>query len=184
MHRAQYLEISIFLSEYLLSSQGDRMAMAHSVEGRFPFLDPRILEFCNSVSPELKLRGLNEKYILKQLAKEWLPDEIWKRPKKPYRAPIQYSFFNTSSPDYVQELLSSQYIDQAGFFNSTAVKQMVKKIEAGHRLGETDNMALAGILSTMLLFQQFITDYRVPPPLSIQEDVKVCKRYQQTYRGA
>src|SRR5207249_244183 len=58
LERGQYLESAIFLSQYLLSSQGDRMGMAHSVEGRFPFLDHRLVEFCNRLPSRLKLRGL------------------------------------------------------------------------------------------------------------------------------
>jgi asparagine synthase (glutamine-hydrolysing) len=78
--RAQYLEISIFLSHYLLSSQGDRMGMAHSVEGRFPFLDVRLVEFCNNLDSRMKLRCLREKWLLKKAAQPWLPDAIHRRP--------------------------------------------------------------------------------------------------------
>jgi asparagine synthase (glutamine-hydrolysing) len=94
--RAQYLEIKTFLSQYLLSSQGDRMAMAHSVEGRFPFLDCRVVQFCNDLPSNLKLRGLTEKYLLRKLGERWLPKEIWGRRKRPYRAPVHRSFFSGS----------------------------------------------------------------------------------------
>ena len=107
LHQAQYLETTILLSQYLLSSQGDRMAMAHSVEGRFPFLDHRVVEFGNQLPPALKLNGLTEKYLLKEISREWLPAEISDRPKQPYRAPIHRAFFNDSPPDYVEELLSA-----------------------------------------------------------------------------
>ena len=83
--RAQYLEATIFLPEYLLSSQGDRMAMAHSVEGRFPFLDHRVVEFCNRLAVRLKLCGLNEKYVLKRALNDLLPENVSNRPKRPYR---------------------------------------------------------------------------------------------------
>src|SRR5262249_11371733 len=71
LERGQYLESTIFLSQYLLSSQGDRVAMAHSVEGRYPFLDYRVIEFCNRLPSRLKLRGLTEKYLLRRLARDW-----------------------------------------------------------------------------------------------------------------
>ena len=174
LHRAQYLEITVFLSQYLLSSQGDRVAMAHSVEGRFPFLDHRVVAFCNRLPPRLKLRGLTEKYLLKQLAREWLPDEIWRRPKRPYRAPIHRSFFNPETPDYVRELLSPEGVQAAGLFKPAAVSQLVRKIERGMRLSETDDMALAGILSSQLVHLQFVSDFKMPPPLSEADDVKVC----------
>jgi asparagine synthase (glutamine-hydrolysing) len=69
------------------------MLMAHSVEGRFPFLDHRLVEFCNRVPPSLKLRGLDEKYLLKRAVKDLVPAEILRRAKHPYRAPIFRSFF-------------------------------------------------------------------------------------------
>jgi len=175
LQKAQYLEISIFLSEYLLSSQGDRMAMAHSVEGRFPFLDYRVVEFCNVLPSQYKLRGLNEKYFLKKLAQEWVPPEIWNRPKKPYRAPIKNSFFGVHAPNYVAELLSPESIGQSGLFNPKAVSHLVRKIESGNPIGETDSMAIVGIISSLLVFNQFIKDFQPSPPLSAQDDVKVFR---------
>jgi asparagine synthase (glutamine-hydrolysing) len=174
LSRAQYLESTIFLSQYLLSSQGDRVAMAHSVEGRFPFLDYRVVEFASQLPPHLRLFGLKEKYLLKTMAKEWLPMEITSRSKRPYRAPIHKSFFNQKNHAYVRDLLSEEYLKEAGIFNPLAVGQMVQKLDAGRQLGETDDMALAGILSSQLVYQQFVKDFRMPPPLSAQEDVKVC----------
>ncbi|NTU74629.1 MAG: asparagine synthase (glutamine-hydrolyzing) [Anaerolineaceae bacterium] len=178
LHRAQYLEITIFLSGYLLSSQGDRVAMAHSVEGRYPFLDYRVVEFCNQLPPGFKLRGLTEKYILKQLASKWIPAEIRKRPKRPYRAPIQSCFFpeNEPTPDYVEDLLSPNQIKAAGYFNPAAVNYLVRKAKQGSKLGETDNMALAGILSTQLVHQAFVSDFRMSQPLSSADDLKICTK--------
>ena len=174
LSRAQYLELTIFMSQYLLSSQGDRVAMAHSVEGRFPFLDHRVIEFCNYLPPEQKLFGLSEKRLLKKLASEWLPDEIWQRSKRPYRAPIHRSFIHDRTPDYVEELLSPKKINETGIFDAQRVEGMVNKVNASHRLSETDDMALAGILSTQLVYDMFITNLRSVPPLSENEDVKVC----------
>ncbi len=175
LERGQYLESTILLSQYLLSSQGDRMAMAHSVEGRFPFLDHRVVEFCNRLPANLKLRGLTEKYLLKKVGQEWLPREIWQRPKRPYRAPIHRSFFNNTTPDYVHDLLSPESLRAAGFFKPQAVGQLVRKIQQGVPVGETDDMALAGIISTQLVHRQFVTHYTMPAPLSERDDVKVCR---------
>jgi len=173
LHQAQYLETTILLSQYLLSSQGDRMAMAHSVEGRFPFLDHRVIEFADNLPPALKLNGLTEKYLLKEVSREWLPAEISRRPKQPYRAPVHRAFFNDSPPDYVEEVLSRSAIEQSGYFNPNAVDQLVAKLKRGQPLGETDDMALAGIVSTQLVHRQFISDPRLPTPLSDADDVKV-----------
>lgn len=173
LHQAQYLEATILLSQYLLSSQGDRMAMAHSVEGRHPFLDSRVVEFCDRLPPTLKLKGLTEKYLLKNVARQWLPADIADRPKQPYRAPIHRAFFNGSSPDYVKELLSASAIGNAGYFDPRAVGGLVAKLEEGRPLGETDDMALAGILSTQLVDWHFMSGRSPAPPLGENDDVKV-----------
>jgi asparagine synthase (glutamine-hydrolysing) len=174
LSRAQWLEVTIFLSQYLLSSQGDRPAMAHSVEGRYPFLDYRVVEFCERLPPALKLLGLNEKYLLKRLSSKWLPAEIWQRPKRPYRAPIHRSFINTSTPDYVLELTSPDQIISKGMFKPGAVSQLVNKVQRGMSLSETDDMALAGIISTQLVHELFVSNFKMPAPTSTDEDMKVC----------
>ena len=172
LQKAQYLEISAFLTPYLLSSQGDRMGMAHSVEGRFPFLDHRVIEFANKLPADFKLHRLNEKYILKKAAQSWLPPEIWRRVKRPYRAPIQRSFFSNNAPEYVQECLSPQKIEAAGLFKAAAVSHLLKKINRGLPLSETDEMALAGILSSQLVYSQFVANFETPPPVGAGDNVK------------
>ena len=154
--QAQYLEITTFLSPYLLSSQGDRPAMAHSVEGRFPFLDYRLVEFCNQLPDDFKLRGLNEKYLLRKFSSELLPQEIWKRKKRPYRAPIKSSFFSSHQPEYLAELLSETSLIKSGIFNPQAVKKLVTKASNEAELSEIEEMAIVGIVSTQILDDQFI----------------------------
>jgi asparagine synthase (glutamine-hydrolysing) len=175
--RAQYLEATIFLPGYLMSSQGDRMVMSHSVEGRYPFLDPELIEFCNRLSPRLKLCGLGEKHVLKRLARGFLPESIHTRRKRPYRAPIHASFFPGGKPlGWVAEALSPRALAEAGCFDPAAVAMLTKKIERFGTLGETDNMALAGVLSTQLVYRQFVADYRPPDPLDHRDNVKTVVR--------
>lgn len=157
--QAQYLEIITFLTPYLLSSQGDRAAMGHSVEGRFPFLDYRMVEFCNHLPAILKMPALSEKWLLRQVAKKYLPAEIWTRPKRPYRAPIQHSFFNEHTEAYVHDLLSTEGIEKAGYFKPQAVQQLIQKVHNGYMLSETEEMALAGILSAQLVDHLFIQTF-------------------------
>lgn len=176
LEQAQALEITIFLSHYLLSSQGDRPAMAHSVEGRFPFLDYRVVEFCTRLPSRLKLNGLTEKYLLRQVAKEWLPAEILARVKRPYRAPIHKSFFNEARLDYVRELLQPESIRSAGYFNPGAVTQLVAKIDQNRPLGETDDMALVGMISTQLVHQQFVAGFRLSDSIACNDNTKVIVR--------
>jgi asparagine synthase (glutamine-hydrolysing) len=176
LERSQYLEAAIFLPSYLLSSQGDRMMMAHSVEGRFPFLDHRVIEFCNRLPAGFKLRVLKDKYLLRKLAREWLPQQISQRPKRPYRAPIHRCFASGVAPDYVRELLAPQAVNDSGLFNPLAVSQLVQKLEKGLPLGETEDMAVAGIVSAQLVHHQFVAARRQAAPLSERDSVKVCRQ--------
>jgi asparagine synthase (glutamine-hydrolysing) len=157
LSRAQYLESRCLLPGYILSSQGDRVAMAHAVEGRFPFLDHRVVEFGAALAPSLKLRGLREKYLLRRALGRHVPRAIVERPKQPYRAPDSESFLAERSPDYVGALLSSRAIARAGYFDGRAVAALVQKCRAARgRVSAGDNMAFMGILSTQLLHSAFV----------------------------
>ena len=159
--QAQYLEITTFMSSYLLAAQGDRVAMGHSVEGRFPFLDYRVVEFANHLPPDLKLHGLSEKWLLRQLGRSLLPDDIWTRRKRPYRAPIHRGFFNNNpATAYVEELLGEKAVKEAGLFNPQAVARLTAKARSGATLSETDDMAVAGLLSAQLVHEQFIKRFQ------------------------
>jgi asparagine synthase (glutamine-hydrolysing) len=152
--RAQYLELAYLLPGYILSSQGDRMLMANSVEGRFPFLDHRIAEFGMRLPVQLKMPGLNEKYLLKRLARRLVPDSIISRPKQPYRAPDASSFFDAhgnARHDYVLDALSENAVRMTGLFDPAKVAGLVRKCAAGRATGVKDNQAFVGILSTQLL---------------------------------
>jgi len=154
--RAQWLETTVFMSGYLLSSQGDRMAMANSVEGRYPFLDYRVIEYCSSLPDKLKLNGLNEKYLLKKLMTGRIPESIVQRPKQPYRAPISSVFMGRERPDYVDEMLSEKMTRLAGIFSYESVAALLAKLEKTCTASETDNMVLAAVISTHLVYRQYI----------------------------
>ncbi len=161
-NRSQYIEARSLMAGYLLSSQGDRMLMANSVEGRFPFLDHNVIEFANKLHPNLKMKVLNEKYLLKQAMKRYLPDEIVNRHKQPYRAPDIPSFFHQHKPDYVDELLSENMIKDYGYFDAKKVSIMQRKIKSGKATGFKDNMSFMAVLSTQMwhyLFVDNFTDY-------------------------
>jgi len=167
--KAQLIETNVFMSGYLLSSQGDRMAMANSVEGRYPFLDYRLLEFAASLPDEFKLKGMNEKFLLKELMKNNIPKSVINRPKQAYRAPIFEAFLGSKVPDYVNDMLSADSIIACGVFNSESVSNLINKIKTAQIPSEVDNMALVGVLSTQLLFNQFVKEFR---PLKASQILK------------
>ncbi|MBD9376419.1 asparagine synthase (glutamine-hydrolyzing) [Pseudoxanthomonas sp. PXM04] len=161
--RDQYVEAKSLLAGYLLSSQGDRVAMANSIEGRFPYLDHRVIEFANRLPPSFKIRGMTEKYLLRRALADLLPADIVQRTKQPYRAPDSQSFFFDGKPlDYVAELLAPASIRDAGYFEPQAVSRLVEKCRQGRATGFADNQAFVGILSTMLVHRQ-LNETRTAP---------------------
>ncbi len=157
--KAQYLEIILFLSNYLLSSQGDRVAMANSIEIRFPYLDHNLVDFMAKVPSVWKILGLNEKHILKSTFKGILPDTITTRTKHPYRAPVSQALFSSNSGDFYSEHLTTDRIKYHNIFNPEAVFYLRKKMEKSSAHSEIDSMALAGLLSTQIVADQFIAKF-------------------------
>jgi asparagine synthase (glutamine-hydrolysing) len=155
--RDQYVEAQVLMTGYLLASQGDRVAMAHSVEGRYPFLDHHVVEFAARLPPRFKLGALREKLVLRTAFANQLPPAIAQRVKQPYRSPDSASFVSAGQPlRYVEELLSPAAVTRAGYFNAQAVELLLAKGRAGKIVGFADNMAFVSILSTMLLHEMYI----------------------------
>ena len=156
LNRAAYLEMVTLLSPYLLSAQGDRMSLAHGVEGRYPFLDHRLFEFAARLPTGSKLRGLREKAILRRWAQDVVPPAVHRRPKQPYRAPDIPAFFSPEPVEYVRDLLDERSLTRSGLFEPQAVAGLVRRCRAGAATGFRENQALVAIVSAELWHRQFI----------------------------
>lgn len=174
--KAQFLEASYLLPGYILSSQGDRMAMAHSIEGRFPFLDHRVVEFAARLPVRLKMKVLQEKYLLKRCADGWIPRSVNSRPKQPYRAPDGVCFREPAAHDYVEDLLSSTCIRGFGVFEPFPVAKLLEKLRSGRPMSVGDNMALVGIISTQLLIHHFVNSSNRRTDADQTRATAVCRR--------
>ena len=181
LSRAQVLEMEIFLSNFLLSSQGDRVGMAHSIEMRHPFLDYRVIDFAFRLPAKWKIRGLNEKYLLKQAFKGQIPESIARRAKQPYRAPIRELFYPEAPADYVDELLSEERLRESGYFNAGKVSRLYAKFRGSRAdfSSEFQNMALIGALSTQILHQQFLAAPFCTIPL-VRPDRVISRLQEET----
>ena len=157
--RAQVLEARLLMAGYLLSSQGDRMLMRHSVEGRFPYLDHRVIEFGNRLEPRLKMRVLDEKFLLKRAARSLVPAAILRRPKQPYRAPDAVAFFGASRPAAIDAVLDPANLHASGCFDPDKVARLSQKIaravEARQPVSHRESAAWMGIVSTLVWQRQF-----------------------------
>jgi len=173
----QYIEVRTLLSGYLLSSQGDRMLMAHSIEGRFPFLDKDVVALADSLPPAYKLRVLDEKHVVKRASRGLVAAEILSRPKQPYRAPDAASFAGANRPDYVEALLAEASVREAGVFEPGAVARLWAKCkaQADGEFSNADNMALTGVLSTQFLHHHFVRSRPAGEgPVTLRTDIDRC----------
>lgn len=149
--RAQLTEIETFMSSYLLSSQGDRVTMGHGVEGRFPFLDPDLIDFSFTLPKRQKLDGLHDKVVLRRLAQRRLPESVWRRKKQPFRAPIAGALFGPEGRDRYRDYLMPASLAEHGLCNAAVVGQLLRRVDEGKPLGEREEMGLVGVLTLTIL---------------------------------
>jgi asparagine synthase (glutamine-hydrolysing) len=147
------------------------MLMANSVEGRFPFLDAEVVAVANALPAWFKLRGLDEKHVLKRVAAGLVPDAIVRRPKQPYRAPDAPCFVRDDAPRWVAETMNDAAIAASRIFDGRAVARLWRKCCDARNgpFSNADNMAIAGVLSTALLHERFV---RRPPAQSAPRELR------------
>jgi asparagine synthase (glutamine-hydrolysing) len=171
LQKNQFLELKTLLSGYLLSAQGDRMSMAHSVEGRYPFLDHRLVESLFYYRDKFKLNGLKQKYVLGKAYKDVIPASIINRPKQPYMAPDIKSFYsNGKLTEQASYFLSSKRINDCGIFDSKLTSRLINKFnkKMPDDIGYRDNMLFTFILSCQMA--HYWT--RNPKNTSLNEELK------------
>ena len=166
LNQAAYLEMTTRLSPYVLSSCGDRMMMAHGVEGRYPFLDHRIFEFAAALPTGSRLRGLRDKEVLRRWASRILPDQVNCDRKPRYRAPEAESCFLASSSSWLGDHLTNDAFRRAGIFAAAPVSDFVARCQAGPRPVH-EIQAMVGVLSTQLWYNQFMGSARLVPALPV-----------------
>ncbi len=168
--RDQYVELRTLLAGYLLSSQGDRVLMANSVEGRFPFLDANVASLANSLPADYKLRVLDEKHVLKRVGKELIPQEILARKKQPYRAPDALAFTGPTIPEWMNDAMSEETTRRIGLFDPKAIPGLWKKCRtraSDAQFSNADNMAITGVLSAHVLHMELIDKSPAPRAISL-----------------
>ncbi len=122
--RRSYIDSKLRLADHLLGEHGDRMFFSHSVEGRHPFLDAEIVDFVTRLPDKYKLRGTDEKYIIKKAAAGIVPDEILKRKKFPFQAPGMSAIVKRPGLD---TFLSEDLLKKQGVFDVDFVQELRKR---------------------------------------------------------
>jgi asparagine synthase (glutamine-hydrolysing) len=126
IHKRSYLDMKLRLADHLISDHSDRMLMANSIEGRFPFLDIDLVDFATQIPSELKLNNFQEKYILKKVARKYVPSQIIEREKFIFSAPGSPYFLQTKN-EWILDLLSYETIKKQGYFNPEEIGKLTKK---------------------------------------------------------
>jgi asparagine synthase (glutamine-hydrolysing) len=161
LERTQILELLTLLAGYLLSSQGDRMSSAFSVEGRYPFLDPDVSEMAAAMPENMLLRdGIDEKSILKRAFSDVLPPDVVSRPKQPYRAPGASSLRRNGADDWLGALLDERCIAQSTVLDQKFAMSIVQQVEKtpDQQISPRLDHSYVALISVLLLEDIFINN--------------------------
>jgi asparagine synthase (glutamine-hydrolysing) len=159
LHQRSYLDFRLRLSDHLISDHGDRMTLANSVEGRYPFLDIDLVEFSTRIPPDLKLNNYIEKYILKRVAEDLLPREIVQREKFGFHAPGS-PYLLQHGVEWINDMVSHDRIKRQGYFNPDVIDRLrAEYSQSGFKLNlpfEDD------LLIVVLTFSIFLDTFNLP----------------------
>jgi asparagine synthase (glutamine-hydrolysing) len=129
VNRSLYVDSRLCMTSHLLAAHGDRALMAHSIEGRYPFLDREVQELLAAAPPRVKLRWHTGKRLLRQAMKSRLPRSVTRRVKKPFLAPFGTPFVGADTPEYIRHLLAPETIRKHGYFDTGKVLKIVAALE-------------------------------------------------------
>ncbi|MEQ9409860.1 MAG: asparagine synthase-related protein, partial [Fuerstiella sp.] len=153
LNQSLYAASRVMLPGMLLSAKGDRALRNGSTEGRFPFLDEHVVNFCTGIDPRLKLQGLTDKRVLRQAARNILPPAIASRPKTMFRADFSATFLGDDRPAWVDQLLSPESLRTTGLFDPHGVEQARRIQKSRPKMSFQRfvlDMGLTGVISTQL----------------------------------
>lgn len=154
IHKRSYADFKVRLADHLLADHGDRVALANSVEARYPFLDLRVIEYAAAIPPELLVRDGVEKYILRQTARRYVPPPILKREKFAFVAPGSPELIRQNL-DWIEEMLSYNAVKQAGYFNPDTVERLQRIYRApDFHVNTTFDTDLLMIVLTFGIFKE------------------------------
>ena len=156
LHKTMYLWLKSHFPAYILNVVGDRMEMSHSIEGRVPFLDHKFVEYIQSLPATIKVKGNNEKYLLKECVRKFVTDEVYSRQKQPFVAP-PYDLSRTSKlGQLVYDTFHSTDFNSIPFFEQAAVINFLEQTQTQSYDEKKDSEKIIfNILSLCLLRENF-----------------------------
>ncbi|KAF1973463.1 hypothetical protein BU23DRAFT_554092 [Bimuria novae-zelandiae CBS 107.79] len=145
LHTAQYIHTKTAFPNLLLRYVGDNVDMVNQIESRTPFLDHHVTEYANGLPPSLKMKydpvtkTFNEKYVLKEAMRPFVPDEIYNRKKHSFVGPTRYP--DGPFKDLLEKLITKENIEQLGFLDWKQMSELVSKAFEGK-----DPLAMRGAM--------------------------------------
>jgi asparagine synthase (glutamine-hydrolysing) len=156
LHQSLYLWSKTVLCGYVLTVLGDRMEMAHSIEGRVPFLDHRVVEVIASQPVNQKIRGMTEKFVLREAVRDLITDTVYKRQKHPFLSPPATLNPNDTFHTYVQDTLRGPALRAMPFFDQAKVVALLDRLptmDEGARVA--NDQVLMQLLSMCVLQERY-----------------------------
>ena len=156
VHQSLYLWSKTILANYLLRQLADGVEMAHSIEGRLPFLDHKLVELVRNIPISLKISGLTEKYVLREAARPFITETVYHRHKHPFTTPPSSFKPNEALHQLTQDTLRGSMMASVPFYNQAAVIQLLEKIpQMNHSQRASIELVLMRMLSTCILQERF-----------------------------
>jgi asparagine synthase (glutamine-hydrolysing) len=154
VNQSLYIWGRTMLPNYILSNLGDRMEMAHSVEGRLPFLDHHLFEEAARMPVSMKIRGMTEKYVLREAARGVLIDPVYTRQKHPFMSPPATIQQNGRLFTFLQDTLRSSALDGPGIYDRRKVTAMLDAIPSMDPAGRGRADALLMWMTSLCLLSE------------------------------
>lgn len=162
-HKRSYVDFKLRIADHLLADHGDRMSFAHSVEGRYPFLDADLIAFVTRLPPALLMQDGREKYPLRRVARRHVPPAIVEREKFAFVAPASPTLLARAAAGeaaWVADLLDPARIGREGYFNPKTVATLRQAwLRPGFSINQTFDVDL---MMVVLTFQLFIEEFGLP----------------------
>ncbi len=156
VNNALYLWTKLTLANYILKTLGDGMEMAHSVEGRLPFLDHRLFETVRKMPLAMKIRNMREKHVLRQAVRPYITDTVYNREKHPFMAPPVSLYADAALGTFIQDSIRSKSFGAVPFFDRRKIIALLDGLPMQDAKTRTaTEPVLMTVLTTHLLQQKF-----------------------------
>ncbi|MDH5570145.1 MAG: asparagine synthase C-terminal domain-containing protein [Gammaproteobacteria bacterium] len=146
LDRALYCDIKTYLPEDILALT-DRISMQHSLEVRVPFIDHKVMEFCATIPPELRMKGFKKKYLLKKSMSNILPEEVINHRKQGFVGPTS-NWIKNDLREYILNTLSENNIKKHGYINVKTVNKLLDEHFSGKQIHDK-------LIWAMVVFQKW-----------------------------